>query len=373
MFSPSVKDQFLELLPEPDHHRLDRVDRVGLQRASPRGQGREERAPAARPCTAGADVVVLDEDLKLIPDGDERIGKLGRGGNIPLGYFNDPEKTAETFVIAADGQRYAVSGDSAQWAGDGPITLLGRGSVSINSGGEKIYPEEVEQALKDHPAVFDCIVVGVPDERWGQRVAAVVQFRDGQHGRARGAGRPRPQARRRLQGPPRAARRRRDRALAVGQARLPVGQAARRVRRGADRGLTAVALRPRHLGPAFRPSNSRHPHSRNAHEPPGYTTVPRTTDPTPGCSERTRYPANPQTPPPAFSERSRTTGVHHGAENPNRPHPPHSRNAHEPPGYATVPRTRPDLSSAQQEVTGEQDHQDGGAEPDLGGGTIAER
>ena len=128
---------------------------------------------------AGADVVVLDEELEIIPEGDERIGKLGRGGNIPLGYFNDPVKTAETFVIAADGKRYVVSGDSAQWAGDGQITMLGRGSVSINSGGEKIFPEEVEQALKAHPAVADCTVVGVSDERWGQKVAAVVQFSDG--------------------------------------------------------------------------------------------------------------------------------------------------------------------------------------------------
>ena len=138
-------------------------------------------APAAGgpTVTAGADVVILDENLEIIPEGDDRIGKLGRGGNIPLGYYNDPKKTAETFVVAADGRRYAVSGDSAQWAGNGQMTMLGRGSVSINSGGEKIFPEEVEQALKAHPAVFDCTVVGVPDERWGQRVAAVVQFSEG--------------------------------------------------------------------------------------------------------------------------------------------------------------------------------------------------
>ena len=82
-------------------------------------------------------------------------------------------------MVAADGKRYAVSGDSAQWAEDGRMTMLGRGSVSINTGGEKVFPEEVEQALKAHPAVFDCTVVGVPDERWGQRVSAVVQFSPG--------------------------------------------------------------------------------------------------------------------------------------------------------------------------------------------------
>jgi acyl-CoA synthetase (AMP-forming)/AMP-acid ligase II len=123
---------------------------------------------------------VLNEELELIPAGSEEVGKMGRGGNIPLGYYKDPEKTASTFVTAKDGRRYAMGGDFVKWEADGTLTLLGRGSTTINSGGEKIHPEEVEQALKDHPAVFDCIVVGVPDERWGQKVAAVVQFRDGQ-------------------------------------------------------------------------------------------------------------------------------------------------------------------------------------------------
>src|SRR5690606_5571008 len=90
-----------------------------------------------------------------------------------------PKKTAETFLVASDGKRYAVSGDSAQWTSDGRMTMLGRGSVSINTGGEKVFPEEVEQALKAHPAVFDCTVIGVPDERWGQRVAAVIQVTEG--------------------------------------------------------------------------------------------------------------------------------------------------------------------------------------------------
>ncbi|HLT69011.1 MAG TPA: acyl-CoA synthetase, partial [Acidimicrobiales bacterium] len=97
---------------------------------------------------------------------------------IPLRYFNDPVKTAETFV-EVDGTRYVIPGDMATVEADGSITLLGRGSQSINSGGEKIYPEEVEAAVKSHPAVYDAVVVGVPDERWGQRVAAVVQPRPG--------------------------------------------------------------------------------------------------------------------------------------------------------------------------------------------------
>ena len=111
--------------------------------------------------------------------GRASIGKVARGGNIPLEYYKDPEKTAETFVTAPDGTRYSIPGDFATVEADGTITLLGRGSVSINSGGEKIFPEEVEGAVKSHPDVYDCTVVGVPDERWGQRVAAVVQPRDG--------------------------------------------------------------------------------------------------------------------------------------------------------------------------------------------------
>jgi acyl-CoA synthetase (AMP-forming)/AMP-acid ligase II len=99
-------------------------------------------------------------------------------GRIPIGYHNDPEKTADTFV-EVDGTRWVVTGDMATVEADGSITLLGRGSVSINTGGEKVYPEEVESALKAHPAVYDAVVVGVPDERWGERVCAVVSVSPG--------------------------------------------------------------------------------------------------------------------------------------------------------------------------------------------------
>jgi fatty-acyl-CoA synthase len=108
------------------------------------------------------------------------MGLLARTGRIPLGYYKDEEKTAKTFVHDPDGKRWVIPGDFATVDADGMITLFGRGSVSINSGGEKIFPEEVEAALKSHPAVFDAIVVGVPDERFGQRVAAVVAPREGQ-------------------------------------------------------------------------------------------------------------------------------------------------------------------------------------------------
>jgi 3-oxocholest-4-en-26-oate---CoA ligase len=178
LFSQSVKDRFLERFPN-----IMMFDAIGSTEGGFNGMTTAEKGAKGEgggPTVApGRDVVILDEHLGTIPPGDERIGRLGRGGNIPLGYYNDPEKTAETFVTARDGTQYAVAGDFAKWTEDGRLVMLGRGSVSINSGGEKIFPEEVEQALKAHPGVFDCIVVGVPDDRWGQRVAAVVQARPG--------------------------------------------------------------------------------------------------------------------------------------------------------------------------------------------------
>jgi fatty-acyl-CoA synthase len=97
-----------------------------------------------------------------------------------VGYYKDPKKTAETFRVV-DGKRYSIPGDYATVEEDGTITLLGRGSVSINSGGEKIFPEEVEEAVKQHPAVADAVVVGVPDERFGEAIAAVVALVPGRN------------------------------------------------------------------------------------------------------------------------------------------------------------------------------------------------
>jgi acyl-CoA synthetase (AMP-forming)/AMP-acid ligase II len=118
--------------------------------------------------------VVLDEQLRPVEPGSGTIGRVGHSGWIPLRYHNAPEKTAETFV-EVDGTRYVLSGDMATVEADGSVVLLGRGSVSINTGGEKVYPEEVEGVLKGHPAVYDVLVVGVPHERWGEQVTAVVQ------------------------------------------------------------------------------------------------------------------------------------------------------------------------------------------------------
>ena len=101
-------------------------------------------------------------------------GRLAVTGHIPVGYHGDPAKTAETFV-ELDGRRYVIAGDWAEVDDDGTIRLLGRGSVCINTGGEKVYPEEVEEVLKDQPGVRDAVVVGIPDDRFGETVAAVVE------------------------------------------------------------------------------------------------------------------------------------------------------------------------------------------------------
>lgn len=178
VFSPSVKEDFFRHFPN-----LFMTDSVGSSEGGANGVSFVSPGKTAMkggPTVTGLrDTVVLDENGAKVEPGSGVIGKVARTGNIPIGYYKDPVKTAETF-LTVDGVRYAVPGDFATVEADGSITLLGRGSVSINSGGEKIFPEEVEAALKAHPAVFDATVVGAPDERWGQRVAAVVQFRPGQ-------------------------------------------------------------------------------------------------------------------------------------------------------------------------------------------------
>ncbi len=119
--------------------------------------------------------IVLRDDLSgELPRDSEDIGWLAQTGWLPLGYLNDPEKTQQTFVTI-NGTRYAVTGDHVRYAPDGMLQLFGRGSVCINSGGEKIYVEEVESVLRSHPAVADAVVVGMPHDRWGQQVTAVVQ------------------------------------------------------------------------------------------------------------------------------------------------------------------------------------------------------
>ncbi|MHA7899990.1 MAG: acyl-CoA synthetase [Henriciella sp.] len=120
---------------------------------------------------------VFSEDGREIAPGSDEPGLIARGGSVPLGYYKDEKKSAETFRTIG-GVRYAIPGDWCTVAADGTLTLLGRGSNCINSAGEKIYPEEVEEALKEHEAVRDALVVGVPDDKWGQAVTGVVQLTD---------------------------------------------------------------------------------------------------------------------------------------------------------------------------------------------------
>ena len=123
--------------------------------------------------------VIDPETRTLVEPGSGVTGRVGRRGRIPLRYHNDPVKTDET-IVEVDGDRWILTGDQATVEADGSIAMLGRGSACINTGGEKVYPEEVEAVIAGHPAVYDAVVVGAPDERWGERVTAVVQLRPGQ-------------------------------------------------------------------------------------------------------------------------------------------------------------------------------------------------
>ena len=178
LFSPSLKEKFLELLP-------NRVitDSIGSSETGFGGTSvvaKGQSGGGGPRVTIDKKTVVLDDDGNEVVPGSGVRGILAKRGNIPVGYYKDEKKTAETFRTI-NGVRYAIPGDYAQVESDGTVTMLGRGSVSFNSGGEKIYPEEVEGALKGHPDVFDALVVGVPDPRFGQHVAAVVAPRKGTH------------------------------------------------------------------------------------------------------------------------------------------------------------------------------------------------
>jgi 3-oxocholest-4-en-26-oate---CoA ligase len=172
VYSAGVKAKLKEHLPN-----VLTIDTVG---ASELGASGSQQDPDAGPrFNTIESMSVLGEDLRPVEPGTGQIGLLARRGHIPLGYYKDDAKTAATFVTDPDGVRWSVPGDHARIEADGTITLLGRGSGCINTGGEKVYPEEVEAALKSHPDVFDVVVVGVPDARFTERVAAIVQPRPG--------------------------------------------------------------------------------------------------------------------------------------------------------------------------------------------------
>lgn len=176
--SAHLKESFLQHLPT-----LMIVDGLGSSEAG--GQLSQVSAGSGAttgtfPISPGNHVLSADLDREL-PAGDPELGWLAKSGNLALGYLGDPAKTARTYPVV-DGVRYAVPGDRARLRADGVIELHGRDSVTINSGGEKIFAEEVEAAVKAHPAVYDCVVAGRPSERWGNEVVAVVRLRDGHLG-----------------------------------------------------------------------------------------------------------------------------------------------------------------------------------------------
>ena len=172
MLSADVKQGLLTKLPTV----LTVMEAVGSSEApvqalallGPRSRGSESLHFAQRDTT-----MVVDDELRPIPPGSDQVGRLATTGRTPLGYYKDETKSAVTFV-EIDGRRWTLPGDMAMVVADGSIRLLGRGSMSINTGGEKVYPEEVEAVLRTHPGVSDAVVVGVPDPTWGERVVAVV-------------------------------------------------------------------------------------------------------------------------------------------------------------------------------------------------------
>jgi 3-oxocholest-4-en-26-oate---CoA ligase len=176
VLSASTKAQVAELLPG-----VIAVDGLGSTETGVTGT--RARLPGAdveqgAKFTVGENIAVLDDALQPVAPGSDCVGHVARKGHLPLGYYNDAEKSA-ALMVEVDGERWALTGDAATVEEDGTVVLLGRGSVSINTGGEKAYPEEVEAVVKDHPAVYDAVVVGTPDARWGERVVAIVELRPG--------------------------------------------------------------------------------------------------------------------------------------------------------------------------------------------------
>ena len=172
MWSEEVKNGLLE------HHDMQLMDTMGSTEG---GMGSSVSTRDNPPKTAkfalNPGVVVIADDGEVLKPGTDKIGLIGTSGLVPVGYYKDEKKSAETFR-EVDGIRYSFPGDYAKLEEDGTITLLGRGSNCINSAGEKIYPEEVEEAIKRNNEVFDCLVVGVDDSKFGQKVVAVVSLED---------------------------------------------------------------------------------------------------------------------------------------------------------------------------------------------------
>ncbi|WP_431041040.1 acyl-CoA synthetase [Streptomyces sp. P1-3] len=171
VLSETVRERFTALLPH-----VTVLNNFGSSESGFNGTATDDSGPRTgfRLRVDARTTVVDPATHRPVPVGEP--GRIARRGHVPLGYYNDPEKTAETF-FEADGDRWVLLGDMATVGADGVVTVLGRGSQCINTGGEKVYPEEVEEALKAHPDIYDALVAGVPDALWGSRVAAVVQPR----------------------------------------------------------------------------------------------------------------------------------------------------------------------------------------------------
>ncbi|HLK11287.1 MAG TPA: acyl-CoA synthetase [Candidatus Binatia bacterium] len=176
ILSASLKQAFLDLIPHVTIFDGFGASETGAQGATITTAGGAAGGGGFR---MDDSTCVLDEALtRRLAPGEDALGWLARTGHVPLGYLGDEAKTRRTYPVVG-GVRYAVPGDRARLAGDGTIQVLGRDSVCINTGGEKVFAEEVEQALKCHPAVYDAVVAGIPDARWGEQVVAVVALRPG--------------------------------------------------------------------------------------------------------------------------------------------------------------------------------------------------
>lgn len=172
IWSAANQAAFSELLPNVGFR-----DNVGASESGNDGEMKFDEAGRLK-LEAGRGILVVDLDLEPMAPGTGEIGYIVRTGHLPLEYLGDPDKSAQTFVEIG-GRRASLLGDMGLLEADGSITFLGRGSGCINTGGEKVFPEEVESTLKLHPAVFDALVVGAPDPRFGESVAAVVSVREG--------------------------------------------------------------------------------------------------------------------------------------------------------------------------------------------------
>jgi len=172
MWSAEVKEGLLK------HHEMILIDAMGSTEG---GMGSSvssrDESPGTAKFTINPGVIVITDEGEHVEPGSGKMGKIGTSGLVPQGYFKDEKKSAETFK-EFEGVRYSFPGDYALVEADGTITLLGRGSNCINTAGEKVYPEEVEEAVKRHPEIYDCLVVGLKDDRFGQRVVALASYQD---------------------------------------------------------------------------------------------------------------------------------------------------------------------------------------------------